>query len=207
MKQENGCCPRCFQVWYESMLKWLKKNWKTLFGGIGTAIVTLIIGVVIGRYFPNRDNTNSTSNENTNSGQQQPVFNQGDINQQTNIQNQSIPPQELMKELKDSGKTEYKLEISEQERERDRKELELLKNEDKDIRDSLIRAENNEKYDLTAVIWHEYIERHITKDEALKFTDMVNKAYWKDLKSFIAIKILRLMSIIINPSYSPESLK
>jgi len=189
------------------MLKWLKKNWKTLFGGIGTAIVTLIIGVVIGRYFPNRDNTNSTSNENTNSGQQQPVFNQGDINQQTNIQNQSIPPQELMKELKDSGKTEYKLEISEQERERDRKELELLKNEDKDIRDSLIRAENNEKYDLTAVIWHEYIERHITKDEALKFTDMVNKAYWKDLKSFIAIKILRLMSIIINPSYSPESLK
>ena len=191
------------------MWNWVKKHWKTLFGNVGTAIVTLIAGVVIGQYFPTRGNTTSISNKNTNSGQQQPIYNQGDVNQQTNIQSQGIPPQELVKGLKDLGETEYKLKKTELEIQGLQKELGLYRKEDKDIRESLISAENNEKYELTAVVWYEYIEGHITKDNALKLSDMINKAYWKDLKSFIDNKNIKIdehnQSLVFAGIFEPKA--
>jgi hypothetical protein len=133
--------------------------------------------------------------ENQNLGQQPIISNKGDVNMSF-VQNQGIDPNEIVDRFADSqktlGKTEYELEKIKSEKQDLENIVNAYKREDKEIRAVLERAENIEKTKVMVKIFQEHDKGTITKEEAMKLSDMVNKTLWEDLKSFLENKNIQI---------------
>jgi hypothetical protein len=133
--------------------------------------------------------------ENQNLDQQTILYNIRDSNISV-VQNQDADSNELVDKFANSqkslGKTESELEKTKSEKQELQDMLDTYKREDKEIRAALARAENTEKTIVIGRIFQEYGKGDITREEALKLSDMVNKTLWEDLKSFLENKNIQI---------------
>ena len=127
------------------------------------------------------------------------------------IQNQSVDPNLVDKygeSQKALGKTENELEAKKKENQELQNVVNAYKQEDKGKRAVLERAENIEKTKLIVRIFQQQDKGSITKEKALKFSDMVNETLWEDLKSFIENKNIKIdehnQSLVVSGIFKAE---
>jgi hypothetical protein len=142
-----------------------------------------------------------------NSGQQAIIANIRDSNISV-VQKQGVDPCEYANTQKALGKTESELERKARENRELQSILDAYKRDDKEFRSALKLAENTEKTKVVARILQEYDKESITREEALKLMDMVNKTPWEDLKSFLENKNIQIdehnQSLVVSGIFKAE---
>jgi len=108
------------------------------------------------------------------------------------IQNQGVDPKEYGKVQRTLGKTEQELKQTMNEKKELEKIVNAYKKDDEEKRAILTQADSIEKTKLLVKIFREQDKGNISKEEASKFSGMVNKALWEDLKSFIEDKNIKI---------------
>lgn len=160
------------------MKRWICKNKKWLFSGIGTAIVIILLGLFI-----SKDKGSFNIKENQNSGQQQIITNAKDNNisfdQKAVVDinhNQNSGNQIIMPNIKDSNVT-------------------VIQNQNTDLNEkakAINIAEHKVRNIIKDGIFQEQAKGNITKEEASKLYDMLSGTLWEDLKSFLSNKDIKI---------------
>lgn len=185
--------------------KWLKKNYKWLVPTVAAVVIAVctVLELTCRTKTPITEQ-NSVGNLTGPNSVSQIIDVEGDyvgrdkINASGDyVAGDKIVKQELLdtnelSKFGDSQKALGKMESELEKKTRENRELQSIidayKRDDKEFRSALKLAENTEKTRVIAKILQEHDKGNITKEEALKLSDMVNKTLWEDLKSFLENK-------------------
>ena len=159
-----------------------KKNWIQRNKILVSAVTTIMVAIItaLGNFFLKKNDPAKI--ENQNSGQQTNI---SDAKIDSYVQNYGISSDEYANAQKRLGKTEYELEKTRIEKQELENIVTAYKQEDKQIRAKLEKAENQEKLKIIVKIYQARDKGIIDNDKASALSDMVNKALWEDLKSFL----------------------
>jgi hypothetical protein len=172
----------------KTWITWIKEH--KAFSGIGGAVLVTVVGT-IGWFVP-KGNDHVEIQQNANRGQTAYINNRDGKVSVT--QTQGVDPNEYGATVKALGKTEHELEQAKSEKQQLAGIVEAYKRDDKEKRAALEKADNVEKTTLIVKILHANDQGTISKEDALRLCDMVNKSTWDDLKAFLENKNLTIDS-------------